>query len=252
MSNSKPKKQSKITHKTITVKEDTTVNVPKVKKWTSKDLSKIEPMTSTQVKMFEAYRKEKHILAVGSPGTGKTFLAVYLGLVDVLDKSTPVNHLKIVRSAVESRPLGYLKGTAEEKVSEYEAPYIDAVAAICEDNNAYEDMKKTGIINFTSTSFVRGKTWDNTVVILDEVQNLTWHEIHSVVTRLGVNSKIIIAGDFKQCDLNQRKEKSGIDVLLRVVEGMKEFEVITFTKDDCVRSGFVKAWLHRCEDLGYI
>lgn len=253
MSKPQPKKKGKDVTASLSVDQDSILSFQKAKKWTARDIVKVEPMTANQKKMFESYESGKHVLALGSPGTGKSFLSIYLAFKDIMDKSKPVDHFKIVRSAVETRPLGFLKGSLEEKTEHYEAPYEDIVTSLTDNNRgAYDMMKKSGLISFTPTSFVRGVTWDNTVVLLDEVQNLTWHEIHSVVTRLGINSRLIVAGDFKQSDLNERKEKPGIGDMLRVIETMKEFEIINFTKDDCVRSGFVKSWLHRCEDLNLI
>lgn len=248
MSKPQPKKRSKETSN----EQKEQVVVQKAKRWSTRDINKIDPITDNQRKFFNGYRAGKNVLALGSPGVGKSYISVYLAMMDVLDKSNPLDHFKIVRSAVETRPVGFLKGTLEEKVAEYEIPFIDIMTSLTNNKNAYELMKETGIISFTPTTIVRGLTWDNTVVLIDEVQNMTWHEINSVVTRLGVNSKLIVAGDFKQGDLNERKEKSGIGIMLEVIEGMKEFEVVNFTKDDCVRSGFVKAWLHRCEDLGLL
>ena len=228
------------------------VEGPRTKRWSKHDVRPIHPMTPNQQIMFDLYDRDQFIIAAGSPGTGKTFLSLYLALTSVVDKSTPYNHIKIVRSVVPSREMGHLPGTVEEKSAPYEAVYQDALHELCGRGDTYKNMKEAGLISFVPTSFVRGSTWNDTIVIIDEAQNMTWHELHSVITRVGTNSRLLIAGDGRQCDLNQRKEQSGFYELLKVANIVPQFSTIMFTPDDCVRCDFVKDWLAACEKLGYI
>jgi len=225
---------------------------PQRKKWSKHDIASIQPKTPNQQIMFEQYDLEKHIIATGSPGVGKSFLGLYLALCDIVNPDFPQDHIKIVRSAVASREIGHLPGTAEEKLAEYESPYVDILAELCGSPKTYENMKAAKVIEFVSTSFIRGATWDNTIVFVDEAQNMTWHELNSVITRLGVNSRLIIAGDTNQCDLNKRKEQTGFDQVIRVASNIRDFAIITFKPEDCVRSEFVRNWLHACERLDLI
>lgn len=228
------------------------VEGPRVKRWSKHDITQIQPMTEKQRDMFELFYQEKFIIAAGSPGTGKTFLSIYLALNDVVDKAQPQQHIKIIRSVVPSREMGHLPGDVDEKVAQYESPYIDIFQDLCKRSETYANMKEAGLVSFTPTSFIRGSTWDDTIVIIDEAQNLTWHELHSVITRIGVNSRLIIAGDGRQCDLNTRKETSGFSQLLDVARIVPQFSTVMFGPEDCVRCDFVKDWLVACEKLGYI
>jgi phosphate starvation-inducible PhoH-like protein len=225
---------------------------PQRKKWSKHDIASIQPKTPNQQLMFEQYFEEKHIIATGSPGTGKSFISLYLALCDIVNPDFPQTQIKIVRSAVASRDIGHLPGTAEEKLAEYEAPYVDILAELCGSVKTYEFMKAAKVIEFVSTSFIRGATWDDAIVFVDEAQNMTWHELNSVITRLGENSRLIIAGDTNQCDLNKRKEQTGFDQVIRVANNIEDFAIITFKPQDCVRSGFVRNWLHACERMDLI
>jgi phosphate starvation-inducible protein PhoH len=223
---------------------------PTKKKWTPHDLKTIQPITDAQSQMFEQYLQGDNVVAYGCPGTGKTLLALYLAMCDILDQRTPYQRLIIVRSAVASRDQGYLKGTLEEKESVFETPYKDIFAFLFGRASTYEDMKKAGLIEFMSTSYVRGLTWDNCIVVVDEIQNCNWHEINSVVTRVGDDSKMVLAGDIKQTDLlKSNKDVCGMGHLLEVVERMDEMSSVQFTSDDIVRSAFVKAWIIATESL---
>lgn len=225
---------------------------PKVKRWTKYDIKQIEPMTLNQRYLFEDYHQGYNIVSEGYPGTGKTFLSMYLALSDIFDKETPQTSIKIIRSAVSTRDVGALPGSLEEKLEEYETPYVNICTELYGSPQTYKNMKQAGFITFDCTSYVRGCTWDNTIIIIDEAQNLTWHELYSVITRLGVNSRLLIAGDTKQCDLVKHREETGFDQLLKVTKLMETFSTITFNQDDCVRSDFVKSWLSACNKLGLI
>jgi phosphate starvation-inducible protein PhoH len=224
---------------------------PQRKHWSPHDIRAIRPITDHQRDLFVQYGQGDNVLAIGSAGTGKTFLSLYLALQDVLN---PINTLKqviIVRSAVSTRDLGFLPGSEAEKISVYETPYRDIVNDLVGYNAAYDQMKDAGIIKFMPTSFVRGLTWDDAIIIIDECQNLTFHEIHSVITRAGDGSRIIFAGDIGQNDLITKKnDQSGFTQFINIARSMKEFSEVMFTSDDIVRSAFVKSWIMACERNG--
>lgn len=220
----------------------------KRKHWSKHDIKKIQPLTPTQDDMFHAWYNNKHICAHGSAGTGKTFLALYLAINQIIDKKQ--NRIIIVRSAVPTREIGFLPGTVEEKLVQYELPYHDIMCELVGRNSTYQDMKEVGLIEFMSTSFIRGLTWDNAIVIVDEGENMTFHEIDSIMTRIGENSRIIFTGDTKQTDLDGKKGGyCGMQDALNVFNKMQEFESMEFTKYDIVRSDFVKSWIIASEEV---
>ncbi len=206
-------------------------------------LKHISPLTENQEKVFHEYFNRQNILMYGCAGTGKTYVGLYLALNDLVRGD--VKNIVIVRSAVTSRDVGFLPGTLQEKMALYELPYKEMVGDLCQLPNAYEMLKSKDALEFMSTSFMRGLTFDDSVIIIDEVQNLTEHEISSVLTRVGKNSKVIICGDFRQNDLsiNFKKQVSGLDKLLEVCRRMKSFSLIEFQLGDIVRSGFVKEYI---------
>jgi len=223
------------------------------KRLTLNDLKTVKPLNEPQRQMFESYFCDSFILANGSAGTGKTYAAIYLALNDVLSAKAKQKQLIIVRSAVASRDIGFLPGTDEEKMEPYETPYRDIFADLFGRETAYDKMKKQKVVKFMSSSFVRGLTWDNAVVIIDEIQNLTFYEINSVITRLGANSKLIIIGDQIQTDLYRKhNDKSGMQDFLKVIGLMTNFEQVTFTSNDIVRSAFVKSWICALEEAGIV
>lgn len=218
---------------------------PKVKKFTLHDLRNVKPLTYGQKQLFQSYFEGNHIVANGSAGTGKSYCAAYLALTDVLRDDSPQEEIVIVRSAVPSREIGHLPGEISDKLSPYEEPYREVFANLLKKSDAYDCMKDSGKLRFMATSFVRGLTWDNAVVILDEAQSCNLHELTSVITRLGENSKLIVCGDIAQSDLIYRKgDVSGYLELLEIFKRMKErVEIVNFTEEDIVRSGFVKAFI---------
>jgi phosphate starvation-inducible protein PhoH len=223
---------------------------PKKKSWSTKDLKNIRPKTVAQEEMFQAWFSGKHLCASGSAGTGKTFLAFYLALNELFTQRT--RRIIIVRSAVATRDLGFLPGTLEEKTAQYELPYHDILWELIGRSSTYQDMKDAGLIEFMTTSFVRGLTWDNAIVIIDEGQNMTFHEINSIMTRIGENTRIILTGDIRQTDLTESKKHLGTEGMsqaLRVFENMDSFASVHFTKYDIVRSEFVKSWIVACEHI---
>jgi len=213
------------------------------------DLKAIKPLTASQEQMMKSYFSGSSILATGSSGTGKTMLALYLALNDMLDKQQPYKNINIVRSVVPTREVGYLPGGLEEKIEIYEAPYRDLFSFLFDMPTSYNKFKQFGKVNFMPTSFLRGQTWDDTVVVVDEAQNLNFHEINTIMTRIGHNSKIIIAGDSNQTDLYKSKHDSSyLDKLSEVLKNNKFFDIIHFNKHDIVRSDFVKSWIKCVED----
>lgn len=222
---------------------------PKKKHWTKHDLQIIQPLTPAQQEMMHDFIIGKHICAHGSAGTGKTFLAVFLALNELLRPDGLVHKIIIIRSAVQTRDLGFMPGTLEEKIAFYERPYQDAFSVLLNRNNSYKDMKDAGLVEFLTTSFIRGLTWDNAIIIVDEAQNANFHELYSIMTRIGENSRIIVVGDISQTDLRKNKNDcSGMAHFMQIAQKMESFSIITFTRHDIVRSEFVKSWIIACED----
>jgi len=213
-------------------------------------LEEIEPLTYTQKQVFESYNAGNNLVLHGCAGTGKTFLSLYLAVRDVLDKVDGKQKVIIVRSVVPTRDMGFLPGNITEKTKVYETPYRDLLSGMFNRGDAYDILKNKGKIEFVTTSFVRGQTWDDAIVIIDEAQNCSHQELHSVITRVGENSRIILCGDGKQDDLTSEryKEESGLSKFLNILTNMDSFDVIDFQTDDIVRSGLVREYLIACEN----
>ena len=210
----------------------------------------IKPLTKSQEKVFEEYKKGKNIFAYGAAGTGKTFIALYLALKDVLDQMTPYENVYIVRSLVSTREIGFLPGDHEDKSFLYQIPYKHMVKYMFEmsDDSEFEmlygALKGQDTIKFWSTSFIRGTTLDNAIILVDEMQNLNFHELDSIITRVGENSKIIFCGDASQTDLTKTNEKNGILDFMKIISAMEDdFTSIEFGLEDIVRSGLVRKYL---------
>ena len=209
----------------------------------------IEPITDNQKVFFDEWDKGQMLYAYGVAGTGKTFIALYKALKDVLDDYTPYDKIYIVRSLVATREIGFLPGDHEDKSYLYQIPYKNMVQAMFEmpDDNSYEmlydNLKAQETISFWSTSFIRGTTLDNAIVIIDECQNLNFHELDSIITRVGQDSKIVFCGDAAQTDLLKVNERTGIMDFQRIIQNMEEFSLIEFNIEDIVRSGLVKSYL---------
>lgn len=200
----------------------------------------VAPKTETQKQFFKEY-KSNNVSAIGFAGTGKTFISTYLALKDVLHHHR-YQKLVIVRSAVQTRNVGFLPGKAEDKAAAYEAPYVEIVEKLF-NRDCYETLKSKGVIEFVLTSYLRGTTLDNCVILIDEAQNMDEHELKTVLTRVGQNAKVVLCGDTKQNDLRNTREVSGLKRILEIFGKMPSMSVVTFTRDDVVRSGFVREFL---------
>ena len=209
----------------------------------------INPVTGNQKKLFEAYNSDKHLFVYGCAGTGKTFCALYLALKDVLNEITPYQKIVVVRSLVATREIGFLPGDHDDKSALYQIPYKNMVKYMFEmpDDASFEmlygNLKSQETVTFWSTSFIRGTTLDNSIIIVDEAQNLNFHELDSIITRVGDNSRIIFCGDATQSDLTKTNERNGIMDFMKIIQRMPEFESIEFGVDDIVRSGLVKSYI---------
>lgn len=219
-------------------------------------IKKIEPLTENQEKFFSSYSEDKNLVAYGVAGTGKTFITLYNALMDVLDTKTPYEKIYIVRSLVPTREIGFLPGDHEDKSDIYQIPYKNMVKYMFEmpDDNSFEmlyaNLKSQGTISFWSTSFIRGTTFDNAILIIDEFQNLNFHELDSIITRVGENSKIHFCGDATQTDLVKTHERNGIVDFMRIINQMPSFDTIEFQPEDICRSGLVKEYIVAKHELG--
>ena len=211
----------------------------------------IQPLTENQEKAFDAYHEGKHLVLSGSAGTGKSFLAMYFALKELIkNSSSEYKKLIIVRSAVPTRDLGFVPGTLEEKSKVYQDPYKNIANELIGRGDAWHFLLNKEIIEFQTTSFLRGLTFTDCVIIFDEFQSATFHEIDTVLTRIGENCRFILCGDFNQNDLSIKREKSGFDVALKILQKIDDVEEIRFTFEDVVRSGFVKDYLIEKEKQG--
>lgn len=209
------------------------------------DLKTFDPLTENQKLFFEAYKRGDYFVALhGVAGTGKTFCALYKAIEEVLDKSNPFDKIIVVRSAVQSREIGHLPGDVNEKMEIYEQPYRQICETLFGRKDAWDRLEEQHHISFISTSFIRGMSFDNAIIIVDVMQNLTYEEIDTVMTRVGHMSKIIWCGDYRQTDLNKRKsDVSGILKFFDIAQHMRAFTRIEFTVDDIVRSSLVKDYI---------
>ena len=206
-------------------------------------LEYIEPITDAQNRAFQAFSSDKNVLLHGVAGTGKTFISLFLALRDILDQYDDKTTIHLIRSVVPTRDMGFLPGNQKEKSKVYEAPYYSICSELFNRGDAYDILKQKGIIQFNTTSFIRGLPLNDSIVIVDECQNMTWHELDSVITRLGENTRIIFCGDFRQSDFRWDDEKEGLHDFMRVIKRMSSFDFVEFDKDDIVRSDVVKEYI---------
>ena len=220
-------------------------------------LSVIEPLTDNQKKVFDAYKEGKNLVLHGAAGTGKTFISLYLAMQDVLDPSTPYDKVYMVRSLVPTREIGFLPGDHEDKSNLYQIPYKNMVKYMFKmpDDSSFEMLydnlraQQTG--SFWSTSFIRGVTLDKCVIIVDEFSNLNFHELDSIITRVGEDAKIIFSGDYTQSDLTKTNERTGVLDFMKILQTMPSFDCTEFGIEDIVRSGMVREYLVSKINLGF-
>lgn len=213
------------------------------------DLLEYEPITINQKKAFDAWDDGDNLILAGSAGTGKTFIAMYMALETLLDPDNEYRKIIVIRSAVPTRDMGFIPGTAEEKKDMYTVPYKSICAELFNDKGAWGRLLNGKHVEFESTSYIRGTTFDDSIIIVDEMQNLNFHELDSVITRVGKNSKIIFCGDYRQTDFRFNDEKEGIFKFMKIIEQMKDFSTIQFGWDDIVRSGLVRDYIMTKEML---
>ena len=220
------------------------------------NLISIKPITDNQKLVFETWKQKKNQFLFGCAGTGKTFISLYLALQDVMNLQTKYDKVVLVRSLIPTREIGFLPGDEEDKAALYQVAYANMVQFMFQQPNEqafsmlYEKLKQQGSLYFLSTSFLRGLTFDNSIIIVDECQNLNFHELDTIITRVGQDSKIVFCGDFGQSDLSRTSEKNGLHDFLRILEEMEEFNCVEFDIGDIVRSGFVRSYLIQKTKLG--
>ena len=217
----------------------------------------IEPLTENQKRLFSSYDEGKNLVAYGCAGTGKTFITLYNALNEVLNPETQYEQIFLVRSLVSTREIGFLPGDHEDKSYLYQIPYKNMVKYMfsmtsdADFDMLYGNLKAQRTIDFLSTSFIRGTTFDNAIILVDEFQNLNFHELDSIITRVGENTKIMFCGDATQTDLIKTNERNGIVDFMRILRAMPSFDVIEFGLEDIVRSGLVKEYLVAKLDSGF-
>ena len=235
----------------------TTRQMKRKKPLSGEYLIDIDPLTDNQRKLFDSYAEQKHLVAYGCAVTGKTFITLYNALREVLDERTPFEKIYLVRSLVATREIGFLHGSYEDKSDIYQIPYKNMVkymfqlSSDAEFEMLYGNLKAQETIKFWSTSFLRGTTLDNSIVIVDEFQNCTSHELDSIITRVGENSKIMFCGDATQSDLIKTNDRNGIVNFMSILRKMPSFDIIEFGVDDIVRSVLVKEYIIAKLEAGF-
>ena len=228
----------------------------KQKEITFNQLTNIKPVTDSQKVVFDSWKQGQNQFLYGCAGTGKTFISLYLALSEVLKNETPYDKVIMVRSLIPTREIGFLPGDEEDKSALYQVPYSNMMQFMFEQPNEqafsmlYDRLKAQGSFYFLSTSFLRGLTFDNSIIIVDECQNLNFHELDTIITRVGQDSKIVFCGDFSQTDLTRTAEKNGMMDFLQILHEMEEFNCVEFDIGDIVRSGFVRNYLIQKTKLG--
>lgn len=216
-------------------------------------MKKIEPLTENQKLSFECFDKGKNLMLHGIAGTGKSFISLYLALREIMDnKNSQYKKVIIVRSVVPTRNMGFLPGSNKEKSKVYEAPYYAICTELFGRGDAYDILKQRNMVDFISTSFIRGITLNNSIIVVDEIANMTLHELDSIITRVGKNCKIIFSGDFRQSDFTKEHEKNGLTEFMKIINHMKSFAFIDFKEADIVRSGLVREYIIQKDKLGIV
>lgn len=219
---------------------------------TSFSITHMNPLTENQAKAFDSWKQGYNLMLHGVAGTGKTFMALYFALSDIFNSSTDYKKVWIVRSTVSTRDQGFQPGTRQQKEAVYEEPYPPICEKLFGRHDSYSILKQRDMIEFRSTSFLRGVTFDDCIIVVDEMQNMSDGELHTIMTRVGQNCKIFFAGDIKQDDLTSKRfnEQSGIADFIRIISSMKEFKFTEFFTDDIVRSDLVKSYIIARDKLG--
>lgn len=220
-------------------------NVVQLKQPATLDLNSIRPKTDNQKKTFQLYQANKNLFLHGVPGSGKTFISLFLALKQLATPGCELKKVVIIRSAQSSKGIGFLPGTAKQKMEVYEAPYNGICSKLYDKPDAYNLLKNRGVIEFESTSFLRGTTIDDAIIIIDEAQNLSYQELKTVLTRVGDNSRVVICGDINQDDLTSARynEESGLKMIMRILDKIPSMAKVEFEVQDIVRSGFVREFI---------
>ena len=214
------------------------------------NLKHVNPLTENQRIAFDAFDDGKHLMLHGMAGTGKTFLALSKTIDALMSNKGVQNKIYIVRSVVPTRDMGFLPGNQKEKMKVYEAPYYAICTELFDRSDAYEILKQKNAIEFISTSFIRGITMNNCYVIVDEVNNMTFHELDSVITRIGKGCRVLFCGDFRQSDLTKEQERNGLKDFIKVIGKLNDFVHVDFLEQDIVRSKLVKEYIIARQKLG--
>lgn len=215
------------------------------------DLVGFVPYTSSQELALNAWNDKDHLVLTGTAGTGKTFIALALAFQQLLEEQSEYEKVVIIRSIVATRDPGHLPGTKQEKEEAFSSPYKALCNELFTNEGSYGKLVSSKKLEFESTSFIRGITWNNSIIVVDEMQNLNFHELDTVITRVGQNSRIIFSGDYKQTDFKHHDEKEGILKFIDIIEHMNNFTIVNFTWADIVRSDFVRDYIMTKEMLGY-
>ena len=213
-------------------------------------IKEILPITESQEDVFDSFRDGNHLFLHGVAGTGKTFISLYLALKELTISKSMYREIQIIRSVVPTRDMGFLPGSEKQKIEAYEAPYKSITNELMECGTAYDNLRKNNLINFSSTSFIRGRTFYDSILVVDECQNMNFHELDSVITRCGDNCLLIFCGDFRQSDFKIKDEKNGILEFMKIIKNMQDFSFIEFGKEDIVRSALVKDYIINKLELG--
>jgi predicted ribonuclease YlaK len=214
----------------------------------SNNMQDIRPITTSQEEAYDNWEQGNNLILSGAAGSGKTFIALYLALQELIKNRK--KRLVIIRSVVPTRDIGFLPGTQEEKEAAYLTPYIGVISEIFKNNpTLFTSFIKNGTIEFLTTSFIRGITLRDAIIVVDEFQNCNFHELDSIITRVGKGSRIIFSGDYFQSDFTHKRDKQGIGEFVKILENLKHFKKIEFTWEDCVRSGMVREYLMTKEKM---
>ena len=216
------------------------------------DITRHYDLTDVQNRVIDYYDEDYNLVLHGVAGTGKTFLSVFLSLQDITGGHELYNKLYIVRSVVPTRDMGFLPGNWKQKAQVYEEPYKQITTELFNRVDAYEVLKNKNLVEFLTTSFIRGTTFNNCILLVDEINNMSFHELDSLISRVGKNCKIILCGDYRQSDLTLVHEKKGLQQFLEVLNSVKKFKRFEFGIDDIVRSDIVKDYIISKTELGYV